>query len=928
MFSSANKEIGEVLMSDFQLFVPHENGEFCPDLAQYVCVDATRNQVSLGLDQLSTQKHALNNGTASFIGIATNHCFLNLENVFSEEGASEIDGKVLFSKAKNVDLRMLNALGYTGEADSIFPDNVDILLPQATSWLNSEFMTPTYQHVMWYWWHRRNRDFDTLETIFETQCPEYLEDLQAYKNDDVGYPFGTFFMKNTLFKEYSEWMFSVLDSYLQTENLGEDISWVESLAPQIMTQHMLAIFIKHIKRSKKETTVAYAECKYFENMSNPYLEPAFETNNVSVVLASDSFYAPLMSVTIESIIQNSHESNNYDLIVLENGLKTADFKFLSQQIRGRKNFSLRFIHLQDSLENRGLPSLAHISTTTLARFLILEYLSAYSKVLYLDTDLVCNADVSEIYNIDVSDSLLAAVRDPASAGWSNIVDNGTQNHVNGVIGLENVNDYFNAGVLVMNIDALMKVTSCHELLEMSLDKKWLWLDQDILNSVCANKVKYLGQEWNYMAHKEAYFTPEVTPEVWLPLWLQNDYYAASKNPKIVHYVGRSTPCFSMYSDCAWYFWEYAKTSPYYEILVTIAQLEKDFDPFNTLAETHKYKQHMLARGPLVTLIIPVYNSARYLPELFDSLLRQTYRNLEILCINDGSSDNSLEVLQKYAETDKRIFVIDKENSGAGKTRNLGMKHIHGEYVCFVDSDDFVEEDAFEQLVQIAVKNKTDVVLFGIDQYDEQTGVFVPSPWAITRSQVPSRKVFSTIEIDNFYKYVTGFTVNKLYKTSYLLGLNLEFPSVGAHEDMPFTYLALSAADKAYYLDKTLYHYRRSREGSLSDETNMHYEYMFDALEHLKNGLIDRGLWEEWEQNFVNYALHMCIWKYSELSKFRALEFRDTCRKEWFERLDMTSHDLSYFFNPDEYDFLNSTVNMSLLRKVVAKCYRLKRNRSS
>ena len=95
------------------------------------------------------------------------------------------------------------------------------------------------------------------------------------------------------------------------------------------------------------------------------------------------------------------------------------------------------------------------------------------------------------------------------------------------------------------------------------------------------------------------------------------------------------------------------------------------------------------REPLVSIIVPVYNSERYLSTLLDSLLNQTYRNLEVICINDGSKDTSLQILKDYSSQDARVVVVDKENSGAATTRNVGLDRATGEFLCFVDSDDYV-----------------------------------------------------------------------------------------------------------------------------------------------------------------------------------------------------------------------------------------------
>ena len=140
--------------------------------------------------------------------------------------------------------------------------------------------------------------------------------------------------------------------------------------------------------------------------------------------------------------------------------------------------------------------------------------------------------------------------------------------------------------------------------------------------------------------------------------------------------------------------------------------------------------------PLVSIVVPVYNSERYLDTLLDSLQGQTYRELEIICVNDGSRDGSLEILRKRSGSDSRIVVIDKENSGAASTRNVGIGHVSGTYMCFVDSDDRVVPTAIEQLVQVALEHDTDAVIFDMDNFDDETGETSPTN-AVVKEFVPA-----------------------------------------------------------------------------------------------------------------------------------------------------------------------------------------------
>ena len=325
---------------------------------------------------------------------------------------------------------------------------------------------------------------------------------------------------------------------------------------------------------------------------------------------------------------------------------------------------------------------------------------------------------------------------------------------------------------------------------------------------------------------------------------------------------------------------------------------------------------------LVSIIVPVYNSEQFLKNMLDSLLGQTYQYIQIICVNDGSKDSSLEILRNYENRDSRMVVIDKKNEGAGAARNHGLKKADGKYLLFIDSDDFIEKDCIERLLFAAEKNQTDIVVFGLDHYDNKTGEFFPNPWAVSQPHIPVKKNFYANDIDHIYKHLIGYTVNKFYLSSFLTGLELQFPSIGAHEDMSFTYTALSAAHKIFYLDKILYHYRCSRQESLSATSANNYWYMFDALDILKTELTRNKLWSTYERNFSNYVLHMCAWKCSKLHKLRRLEFRDSCRTHWFHHFNLHEHKRDYFFDEGEYHFLEDTLNMSLLRKVFAKVSRI------
>ena len=127
----------------------------------------------------------------------------------------------------------------------------------------------------------------------------------------------------------------------------------------------------------------------------------------------------------------------------------------------------------------------------------------------------------------------------------------------------------------------------------------------------------------------------------------------------------------------------------------------------------------MVSNPRVSVLTPIYNVAQYLPQCLESLKAQTLQDIEFICINDGSTDNSLEILKAYAENDNRFVIIDKQNSGYGASMNKGLEAARGEYIGIVESDDFIDADAFELLYGIAnLNNKPDIVKANHYQHNE------------------------------------------------------------------------------------------------------------------------------------------------------------------------------------------------------------------
>lgn len=201
--------------------------------------------------------------------------------------------------------------------------------------------------------------------------------------------------------------------------------------------------------------------------------------------------------------------------------------------------------------------------------------------------------------------------------------------------------------------------------------------------------------------------------------------------------------------------------------------------------------------PLVSVIIPVYNTEKYLKKCVDSVRNQTYQNLEIWLVDDGSTDSSGKICDEYARMDSRIHVIHKENAGQGIARNVALDQCTGEYISFVDSDDWVAGNCIEKLVQRAQRYNADMCICG---YYAHTGIreasIVHEPCVLENTYEVIKRVVSTTDI-------TTMPWDKLYRKNLLEGTR--FPNVRANEDAYLIYDIIQQCNRVVIMEDCLYH---------------------------------------------------------------------------------------------------------------------------
>ena len=214
---------------------------------------------------------------------------------------------------------------------------------------------------------------------------------------------------------------------------------------------------------------------------------------------------------------------------------------------------------------------------------------------------------------------------------------------------------------------------------------------------------------------------------------------------------------------------------------------------------------------LISVIIPMYNAEKYISKNINSILSQTYSYFELIIVNDGSTDNSLDVVYKFS--DERINIISKENGGVSSARNLGLSAAKGDYVFFIDADDYIEPNTLEKFVDVIDSYNPDLIICGI--FSETYKNSGHDLLCYDEKFYASKKEFKK-DIISLYSHALLYNVwNKLFKREILLKNNISFPDIGFGEDCVFNQDYILHSNSFYNLNDCLYHYVREVKNSIT-----------------------------------------------------------------------------------------------------------------
>lgn len=288
----------------------------------------------------------------------------------------------------------------------------------------------------------------------------------------------------------------------------------------------------------------------------------------------------------------------------------------------------------------------------------------------------------------------------------------------------------------------------------------------------------------------------------------------------------------------------------------------------------------MQREAVVSVIVPVYNTGNFLRKCLDSLLDQQFNGVEIIVVNDGSPDNSQAIINEYIQKHpQEIKGLIKENGGLGSARNFGLQHALGEYIGFIDSDDYVKPDMFEKLYARAQKENADLVICNIDFVNEHGEL-------ITTTDITSHKDSSLSDKQYALKYGRNEAFNKLYHRDLFMKTGIRYPR-GWFEDYATTPLLIEAANKIAYIQDSLMCYVQ-RQGSIMHQAGQFSEKYFDILrmtEIIVNNK-DRFISEDYVFFMDNIApVHAFLKYYKSILKIKDNEKRDKVINYWGNELN-------------------------------------------
>ncbi|CAH5864275.1 DUF4422 domain-containing protein [Klebsiella aerogenes] len=387
------------------------------------------------------------------------------------------------------------------------------------------------------------QDYLTALEIVEELYPDYKTAIQEFNNATDGYYTNMFVMGKDMFIDYSEWLFEIL-AILESRISMSNYNSQEKRVIGHIAERLFNIYIIRQQQNRALKVKELQRTFVTNETFNGKLNPVF-SNAAPIVISFDDNYAISGGALINSIVRHSDNNTNYDIVVLENKVSNLNKRRLNHLVSAHKNVSLRFFDVNAFTEMNGVHTRAHFSASTYARLFIPQLFREYDKVIFIDSDTVVKADLANLLSVDLGNHLVAAVKDIVMEGFVKFgamseSDDGVMpagEYLEKTLKMSNPDEYFQAGIILFNIAQMVKEDTFSELIKALKEKKYWFLDQDIMNKVFYGRVEFLPLEWN-VYHGNGN-TDDFFPNLKFATYMR--FLKARQAPCMIHYAGENKP---------------------------------------------------------------------------------------------------------------------------------------------------------------------------------------------------------------------------------------------------------------------------------------------------------------------------------------------------------------------------------------------------
>lgn len=275
--------------------------------------------------------------------------------------------------------------------------------------------------------------------------------------------------------------------------------------------------------------------------------------------------------------------------------------------------------------------------------------------------------------------------------------------------------------------------------------------------------------------------------------------------------------------------------------------------------------------PKVSVIIPAYNAEKYIEQCLASVSAQTLEDIEVIAVDDGSTDATRDVISAAAEADSRIILVEQTNQYAGVARNNGMNRATGEFLYFLDADDYIEPETLEVMVASAEQYGTDIVVAKSEAFDAQTG----DTWTIDfalNGQPYETAIPNAVYNPELFQSFNGWPWDKLYRTSFVRDTGYEYQPLRTTNDAFFCWCTLAVANSISCVDRILFHHRSNNNSSLEGSRDKSWPNAIEAITSVADELQRVEASESCINSFHNWVLNYSIWTIQTLPEDSAEEY--------------------------------------------------------